>query len=180
MGGGLTFFTTTKPRGVVNDDLRFVESGKDRHNGLELSFYGQLTDSLRILGGVTALDTKQKNTGDPLSEGQRVIGVPRWQGSLGLTWDVPQVTGLSLDTQLLATGARYADSANAIRVPGWVRWDLGASYQRKVSGVPMTFRASVENVADTTYWASVGGYPNNGYLVLSQPRTFMLSVSAEF
>lgn len=180
IGGGLTFFTTTKPRSLVNSDMYFEESGKDRHNGVELSFYGQLSDSLRLLGGVTMLDAKQKQTGDVSSDGKRVIGVPRWQGNLGLTWDVPRVEGFSLDTQLLATGARYANASNSINVPGWMRWDVGASYTRKVSGVPVTVRASVENVANKSYWSSVGGYPNNGYLVLSQPRTFMLSVSAEF
>lgn len=180
LGGGLTFFTTTKPRSLVNSDMYFEESGKDRHNGVELSFYGQLSDSLRLLGGVTMLDAKQKQTGDANSDGKRVIGVPRWQGNLGLTWDVPRVEGFSLDTQLLATGARYANASNSINVPGWIRWDVGASYTRKVSGVPVTVRASVENVANKSYWSSVGGYPNNGYLVLSQPRTFMLSVSAEF
>ncbi|MGG4604593.1 TonB-dependent receptor [Paenalcaligenes sp. Me131] len=180
IGGGLTFFTTTKPRSLVNSDMYFEESGKDRHNGVELSFYGQLSDSLRLLGGVTMLDAKQKQTGDASSDGKRVIGVPRWQGNIGLTWDVPRVEGFSLDTQLLATGARYANASNSINVPGWMRWDVGASYTRKVSGVPVTVRASVENVANKSYWSSVGGYPNNGYLVLSQPRTFMLSVSAEF
>lgn len=180
LGGGLTFFTTTKPRALVNNQLRFEESGKDRHNGVELSFYGQLSDSLRLLGGVTMLDAKQKQTGDVNSDGKRVIGVPRWQGNVGLTWDVPKVAGLSFDTQVIATGSRYADSSNTINVPGWMRWDVGASYSRKVSGVPITVRASIENVANKSYWSSVGGYPNNGYLVLSQPRTFMLSVSAEF
>ena len=180
MGGGLTFFSTTKPRALVNNDMRFVESGKDRHNGVELSFYGQVSDSVRLLGGVTMLDAKQKQTGDPSTNGKRVIGVARWQGNLGLAWDVPQIEGLSLDTQLIATGARYADAANSISVPGWMRWDVGAAYTRRVSGVPITLRASIENLGNKAYWSSVGGYPNNGYLVLSQPRTFMLSLSAEF
>lgn len=180
LGASLAAFSTSKPRSIVNAQQWFEQSGKDRHQGLELSFFGQLNSSVKVLGGITTLHAKQKNTHNVATEGKQVIGVPRWQANLGLTWDIPQIEGLSLDTQVIATGARYADAENQIRVPGWARWDIGASYQTKLADTPVTLRATVENVANKSYWASVGGYPNNGYLVVSQPRNLMFSVSAEF
>ena len=44
----------------------------------------------------------------------------------------------------------------------------------------MTLRARVDNVADRKYWASVGGFPGAGYLVVGAPRTFTLSASVDF
>jgi iron complex outermembrane receptor protein len=44
----------------------------------------------------------------------------------------------------------------------------------------VTLRARIDNVADRDYWASVGGYPGSGYLVLGNPRTFSLTASVNF
>ncbi|EWM43373.1 tonB-dependent siderophore receptor family protein [Bordetella holmesii 30539] len=53
IGAGLAFFSTDKPRSFVNANQQFTESGKDRHQGLELTWYGQVAPSVRVLGGVT-------------------------------------------------------------------------------------------------------------------------------
>ncbi len=135
---------------------------------------------LRVLGGVTFLDAKQKNTGSATTDGQRVIGVPKAQSTLGAEWDVPGVRGLALDGRLIYTGASYADEANTRKVPSWTRLDVGARYITDISGSAWTFRARIDNVADRDYWASVGGYPGNGYLVLGNPRTLGVSASVDF
>lgn len=179
IGGSLAFFSTAKPgKLVVNNYV--TANGEDRHQGLELSTYGEVTKGLRLLGGVTLLDAKQKRTGDATTEGKRVIGVPRQQANLGVEWDVPQVQGLTLDARAVMTGSSYANNTNTLRVSGWTRLDLGVRYMTEVQGKLLTLRARVDNVADRNYWASVGGYPGNGYLVLGAPRTFTLSASFDF
>ena len=65
-------------------------------------------------------------------------------------------------------------------VPSWTRLDLGARYVTTVAEQMVTFRARVDNVTDRDYWASAGGYPGAGYLVLGAPRTFMLSATVNF
>ncbi|MET0335027.1 MAG: hypothetical protein ABW190_12205, partial [Rhizobacter sp.] len=72
------------------------------------------------------------------------------------------------------------DSANALRVPGWTRFDLGARYLFDLKGTLVTLRARVDNLADRNYWASVGGYTERGYLVAGAPRTFTVSGSVDF
>src|SRR5690606_1322408 len=96
IGGNVTLFSTEKPRSYYDATDTFVDSGKDRHNGLELSVYGEATKGLRILGGLSLLDAKQKQTGDTATEGKRVIGIPKTQANIGLDWDVPGVQGLAL------------------------------------------------------------------------------------
>ena len=44
----------------------------------------------------------------------------------------------------------------------------------------VTFRARVDNAFDRNYWASAGGYPGAGYLVLGAPRTFTVSATVDF
>ena len=181
IGGGLAFFSTDKPRSAFDPVTRiFGSSGEDRHQGVELNVFGEPVRGLRLLGGATWLDAKQRSTGSSTTDGKRVIGVPQFQATAGAEWDVPAVQGLTLDARVVHTGATYANATNTLRVSGWNRLDLGVRYMTEVQGKLLTLRARVDNVADRNYWASVGGYPGNGYLVLGAPRTFTLSASMDF
>ncbi|RYF27477.1 MAG: TonB-dependent receptor [Comamonadaceae bacterium] len=180
LGGSVAFFSTTRPRSVVNAANVFTSSGKDRHQGVEFNVYGEAQRGLRLLGGATWLDAKQRSTGTAAIDGNRVIGVPRVQANAGVEWDVPAVQGLALDTRVVYTGSSFANDANTLRLPSWTRLDLGVRYTTEVSGRLLTLRARVDNVMDKNYWASAGGYPGSGYLVVGAPRTFTLSASVDF
>ncbi len=180
VGGSVALFSTTKPRAFLNAANIFSTSGKDRHQGVELALQGEATKGLRVLGGLTWLDAKQLTTGAPATDGQRVIGVPKLQANLGAEWDVPGVPGLAVDGRWVHTGASYANATNTLRVPGWNRLDVGARYMTEVQGKLVTLRARIDNLTNRNYWASVGGYPGSGYLVVGAPRTLSLSVSADF
>ena len=65
-------------------------------------------------------------------------------------------------------------------MPGWNRLDVGARYMTEVQGKLVTLRARIDNLTNRNYWASVGGYPGSGYLVVGAPRTLSLSVSVDF
>ncbi len=179
LGGGLAFFSTDKPRSLI-DGNRFTSAGKDRHQGLEFNVFGEAARGLRLLGGATWLDARQESTGNASTTGKRVIGVPRLQATVGAEWDVPGVNGLTVDGRLVHTGATYANDVNSLRVAGWNRLDLGVRYLTEVQGRLLTLRLRVDNVADRNYWASVGGYPGSGYMTLGGPRTFSLSASMDF
>lgn len=174
------YFTTEKPLGVLGPGNIFSAQGKEDHQGFELMTYGKLLPNLRVLGGVTWLDTKQKNTNNVLTEGNQAIGVPDRQANVGVEWDVPGVYGLSLDARVIATGHVYANAENTLRVPGWTRFDIGARYATDIKGHLVTVRGRIDNVADKDYWASSGGFPGNGYLVLGAPRTVTVSAQLDF
>ncbi|MCW7540414.1 TonB-dependent receptor [Aquabacterium sp. A7-Y] len=180
LGGGLALFSTSKPRSLTNADGVFTAEGEDRHRGVEVTVYGKASSRLRLLGGMTWLDAKQRTTGVADTEGKRVIGVPKFQANLGAEWDVAGITGLAVDGRVVHTGASYAKSDNTLRVPGWTRLDVGARYMTDVQGKLVTLRARIDNLTDRSYWASVGGYPEAGYLVVGAPRTFSLSASVDF
>ena len=180
VGGSVALFSTTKPRAFLNTANLFSTSGKDRHQGIELAVQGEATKGLRLLGGLTWLDAKQQTTGAAATDGQHVIGVPKLQANLGAEWDVPGVPGLAVDGRWVHTGASYANATNTLRVPGWNRLDVGARYMTEVQGKLVTLRARIDNLTNRNYWASVGGYPGSGYLVVGAPRTLSLSVSVDF
>lgn len=179
-GGSVALFSTTKPRAYVGSDNIFRGNGKDRHQGIELAVQGEATKGLRLLGGLTWLEAKQLNTGAASTDGRRVIGVPKLQANIGAEWDVPGVNGLAVDGRLVHTGSVYANATNTIAVPAWNRLDLGVRYLTEVQGRLVTLRARVDNVSNRSYWASSGGYPGAGYLVVGAPRTLSLSVGVDF
>lgn len=180
LGGSLALFTTTKPRSLVNAARVFTSEGEDRHRGAELNVFGEAAPGVKLLGGLTWLDAKQRTTGNAATEGKRVLGVPRVQGNLGTEFNVPGVEGLALDGRIVHTGKSFADSANTLEVPAWTRLDLGARWLLNVQERLVSLRLRVDNVTGKDYWASAGGYPDNGYLVVGAPRTVSLSASVDF
>ena len=179
IGFGAALFSITLPSAYVQD-RHFGVFGEQRNEGLELSVFGAPMRGMRVLGGLTLLDAKQRTTAGGINQGKDVIGVPDTQMNLGAEWDVPSLAGLTLTARTLYTAAQYADGANTQQLPSWTRVDLGASYETRIAERNVTLRARVDNVADKNYWASAGGYPGSGYLVLGAPRTVALSASIDF
>lgn len=178
-GATLSVFSTSLPSAFVVGGV-FTDAGRQRNRGVELSVFGEPLPGLRVLGGLTWLDAELRRTAGGLFDGNTAVGVPDWQANVNLAWDVPAVAGLSLDTRLTWTGSQYIDAANTRDIPSWARWDLGASVATTLLGREVSLRARVENVLDTDYWASAGGFPGANYLVLGGPRTLVLSASATF
>jgi iron complex outermembrane receptor protein len=175
-----SLFTTTMPMGGVNSANLTYELGEQRNRGAELVAYGMPIRGLRLLGGMTFLDAAQTRTIGGANDGKDVIGVPDFQANLGAEWDVPGVKGLSLNGRAIYTASQYADAGNTQKVPSWSRLDAGVRYVTNIGKQMVTLRGQIENLTDRSYWASAGGYPGAGYLVLGAPRTFVLSASLDF
>jgi iron complex outermembrane recepter protein len=180
LGGSVSAFSTRRPRATTGADNNFGILGADHHQGLELTIFGMPAPTVRVLGGLTLLDARQRATGSAATDGKRVIGVPTVQGNIDVDFDVPALVGLSADIRSIATGNVYADAANTLAVPAWSRLDLGIRYVTQWSGRDITLRARVDNASGRRYWASSGGTPGSGYLVLGNPRTFTTSATFAF
>jgi iron complex outermembrane recepter protein len=179
IGGGVALFQTAQPSGGIYDG-RFSIDGEQRNRGIELSVYGEATRGLRVLGGLTLLNTELRNTGLAATEGRRAIGVPDSQFNLGAEWDVPGLQGFTLTGRVVHTSSQYADASNLLELPSWTRLDIGARYLASFGNQGVTLRLAVHNLTDRSYWASAGGYPGSGYLVQGDPRTVILSASIDF
>jgi iron complex outermembrane receptor protein len=155
---------------------RFGVFGEQENKGIELGLNGEPTDWLRIIGGLTFNDAKLTASAGGTNNGKKVIGVPDYQANLGIEVIPPSFRGAVFSVRWLSTGEQYVDAGNTQRAPSWNRFDLGVRYVAVVDKHPVTFRASLENVADKAYWESAFG----GYLVQGEPRTAKASITFEY
>lgn len=173
LGGSLSLYQSRKPVAGVDDDGEFKTLSYQRNTGAEIMAYGKATRNVTVLGGVSYLHADVS--------GNEAIGSPDTQASLNVEWRVPQLPDLSLNSRVIHTSDQYADTENEQKVPSWTRLDLGARYLVPLGETRfLTVRARVENVTDSDYWASAGGYPGSGYLTVGAPRTYKLTATVDF
>ena len=178
-GGSVSAFRSTLASAYVENGV-FAANGEQENTGVEIAFFGEPRDGLRVLGGWTWLDAELTRTAGGLLNGNRPIGTPELQGNVNVEWDVPQASGLTLEGRMVYTGDQPVDAANAVDLPSWTRFDAGVRYSADIAGRPVTLRARVENLADEDHWVAVGGYPGANYLTPGAPRTLRLSLSTDF
>ncbi|WP_395756317.1 TonB-dependent receptor [Edwardsiella ictaluri] len=178
-GASVSLFQITRPEFRL-DGTTYTDNGEQRNRGIELTLFGKPHERVTMLGGVTLLDARQQKSSPGGQDGKRAIGVPAVQANLNLGWETPFIDGLALEGRAVYTASQYADAANTLSIPAWVRVDLGARYALKLDGHDVTLRARVENLSDKRYWSSVGGYQGSNYLVQGNPRTVIVSASYDF
>lgn len=178
-GGSVSLFQTSLPSAFVENGS-FGTNGEQRNRGLEIAFHGEPRDGLRVIGGWTFLDAELTRTAGGAFDGNRPIGTPEVQGNVNVEWDVPQLSGLTLEGRAIYTGDQAVDAANIVELESWTRFDAGLRYVTRIADRPVTLRARVENLADEDQWVAVGGFPGANYLTLGAPRTLRLSLSTDF
>jgi len=174
-GATVSAFQITRPSSFTSAGV-FSVDGQQRNRGIELTAFGEPLPGFRPLGGFTVLDPVLTNTASGINNGKTAPGASRFLANLGFEWDVPGVRGVTLSSKVLYTGQAYIDQANAQSVPAWTRVDLGARYTfERPDGKPVSLRANVINVGNNNYWVAASGFMNEAL-----PRTFLLSLTADF
>ena len=173
IGSSLALFQIKQPSAYVDTTNTYVVDGEQRNRGIEWNVFGQPASGVRVLGGVNYIRPELVKTQGGTNDGNDAIGVPRFQANAGVEWDLPNVPDVTLSARAVHTGKQYLDAANTLKVPAWTTYDLGARATTHLEGVPVTFRLTVQNVANKGYWASANG----GYLTQGTPRTFYVSAS---
>ncbi len=180
-GGSINAFRITLPNEYFDPSTAIYSAGGEQRNqGVELAIFGQLTEGLRVLAGLTLLDADITRSINPALEGRAPIGVADLQTNLNLEWDVAAVSGLTLEGRVVHTGAQPVSADNTVELEAWTRLDAGVRYAFDAGDRPVTLRARVENLADEDQWVAVGGYPGANYLTLGAPRTLRISLSTDF
>jgi iron complex outermembrane receptor protein len=156
--------------------LRFSAEGEQRNRGAELITQGEAARGVRLLAGAAYTDGTLVRTEGGLNNGRTAPATPKFQFNVAGEWDASFLPGLTFTARALRTSGQYVDMANTQRIPGWTRYDVGARYRFITGNVPVTIRAAVENLLDKNYWQSAA---REG-LTIGAPRTFLVSVSADF
>lgn len=157
--------------------FRREADGKNRYRGVEFSTVGQLTDQWTITVGGLYLDAEREKTNGGAADGKFVNGAAEWSGTVG--FEYRPVESLGLVGRAVHNGEAFIDSgANGrTRIPAFTTFDLGANYRTQVASRPIRLSAMVINAADKSHWMGRGGSTTFG---LSMPRTFQVSIQADF
>jgi iron complex outermembrane receptor protein len=177
----LAVFQITQPNtiSIAGTPPTQALDGEVRNRGIELNAYGEVMPSVRLMGGLTLIDSQQTKTQGGLYDGNREAGVPVIRTVAGGEWDAPFLQGLTLTGRVTYTGDQMVSSSNSnLKIPAWEVIDLGARYvwDSPWNNKPITLRFNVDNVFDKNYWSA----SNFRYVQLGAPRTFWLSATVDF
>ena len=183
----LALFRLERPFAFVDPaDNTFKSAGNQVNKGVEASLVGKLDEHLRIISGVTLLDSRMENTPSPLSNGMYYVGMPKVKANLLFEYWLATAPGLVFTADWQYTARRPEDDSNTYWAPAYEVVDLGARYSTKVHGLATTWRLALDNVTDVHYWSTIGPSTitgaNTGNLTahLGAPRTVAASLSVVF
>ena len=177
-----SLFQITQPSILTNvaNNTQYL-GGEQRNQGLELNFFGEPIEGVRLLGGAMFLDAVLTKTQGGTTNGWTAPMAPSVELRLAGEWDLPFARGLTLNGRVVYTGSQYIDATWPRRsLPAWTRVDVGARYAFENPGAKgklLVARFNVENLFDANYWA--GGFGATT-LSVGAPQTFRLSLTADF
>lgn len=176
-GATLALFQINQPSSFVDPSTLFFDvDGNQRNRGIEFSVHGEVTEGVRLLGGIALTDGELTETAGGTNDGNTAPAVPKRQLNLTGEWDTPFIPGLTLNSSLIHTGSQFVDVGNTQKIGNWTRWDLGVRYAFLAGDHPLTLRGTVENVLNKDYWLSAA---REG-LTVGAPRTVLVSITADF
>jgi iron complex outermembrane receptor protein len=167
-------------------DNVFKITGEQINKGLELSAVGEIIPGLTVYGGVTLLNARLENTPHLSTNDKIYVGAPKVKGNTLFEYQIPAVPGLVAIFNYQFTGPRAGNDTNTLIVAGYNLFDLGARYTSAIASLPVTWRLTVDNIADRRYWSTVAPSnltgTNTGNLLahFGSPRTVLASASVHF
>lgn len=170
----------------VTDPLtnRIIPIGKQRSDGLELTFNADLGNAWKVLAGYActdakvtdsvALDTSVNQPGKTVAaqipvQGKRATLTARNSGNLWLTKELGY--GFKVGGGVNAVGSRYANTGNTVTLPGYVTADALLAYQ----ATKYEIQLNVNNLGDQRYIVSGHGSSPNLSLP-GAPRSIALTL----
>ncbi len=158
----------------------FVEQGEQRHEGVEFSAAGQVSENLRLSASVNLIRARAHDSGTPSHEGHQLVNVPGQRAALYLDWTLP----FGADTHVLAgwraASANPATADGEVEVPGYAVFDLGLRHSMRWNSHVMIWRLNIDNVFNRFYWRDTGSSGGDNFLFPGAPRQARLSLSFDF
>jgi catecholate siderophore receptor len=126
-----------------------INVGKQRVNGVELSFSGQLTERWNVFGGYTYLDSTLVNAGpgNITSQGNQFPNTPENSFTLWTSYAI--TSKWSVGGGAYYQDKVYGNTANTKWVPSWTRFDAMVSYQVNKH---LNLQLNVQNLTNKYYF----------------------------
>jgi iron complex outermembrane receptor protein len=176
----------------TNDGGRttYRNAGRTTRRGIEGSYVGQLTATLRATLSLTQLEARFRDgfssgsgsSAAPIAAGNHLPGTPERSAYAELAWK-PQAAwgGFNAAIEAVATGRLYVDDANDDAAPGATVFNLRAGFAQAFGGWRLNELVRLDNAADRRYAGSViVNDANKRYFEPALPRNWLLAITARF
>ncbi|MGA2250173.1 TonB-dependent siderophore receptor [Terracidiphilus sp.] len=165
---------------VAPGDLCFESEGRETHNGIELNAQGRATHWLQLTASAAAMNATSNNTGTPSYDNKQVINAPRVRTAVFADMLIPHARNLHLMPGWSYTARKEATRDDAVSVPGYNLFNLGARYMPRGEDGHVTLRLYADNITDKRYWKDTGASYGDTFIHLGAPTTVRLSAHYTF
>jgi iron complex outermembrane receptor protein len=161
-------------------DLCFESEGREAHDGIELNAAGKAASWLRLTASATAMRALSSDTGTPSFDNKQILNVPHLRTTVSADLALPHALGLHLMPGWSYTGRKEATRDDAVSVPGYNLFSLGARYTPGGEQGRVSFRLYADNITDKRYWSDTGASVGDSFIWLGAPTTVRLSAHYTF
>ena len=165
---------------TLSSNLCFESEGRETHDGIELNAEGKATDRIRLTASASAIRAISDNTGTPAFDNKQVLNVPHLRTAMFADILVLKSRGLHLMPGWSYTGRKEATRDDAVNVPSYNIFNLGARYTPGGEQGRLTLRLYADNIADKRYWKDAGASYGDTFIHLGAPTTVRLSAHYTF
>ena len=161
-------------------DQNFISEGHETHDGVELNAEGTATNWLHLTASASAIRAISSDTGTPAFDNRQVINVPHLRTAVFADISVARARGLHLMPGWGYTGRKEATRDDAVSVPSYNLFSLGARYMPGGEQGHVTLRLYADNITDKRYWKDTGANYGDTFIHLGAPTTVRLSAHYTF
>ena len=160
------------------DPCTRIMDGDVRHRGAELTATAH-GGAWTLHGSSQWLRARREGSQEASLNGLQPSNVPALalKGQVG--YDVAALPGLNLNLGAVRESRRQVLPDNSASIPGYTRIDAALRYATKGTGATWTWRAGVDNLADSRAWKESPYQFDHVYLFPLAPRTWRISMQAE-
>ena len=180
MYAAISYFDTTQPQYLEVKKPGFTKKfklldGKNHYKGIDFNITGQIAKKWNVFGGFEYLNAKVEGG---TYDGCHTDSSAKWSAVLGMEYMPNTDWSISGRMNYVGRGIINRTNKTELEVPSSTVVDLFAKYKTSWGDVPVTLSAGCYNVFNRSYWALQPGQGNK--LLLSSPRSFILSASFDF
>ncbi|MDY6084225.1 MAG: TonB-dependent receptor [Dialister sp.] len=178
----LSYFDINQPNELEEEKdgkSLYTRNGKNRYKGVDFSVSGQLARKWNMFGGFQYLHARQESTAGGLMDGMPTDGSAKWSTVLGLEYMPNDALSILGRMNYVSSGIINGNTpGKELSVPSYTSYDLFINYKSHIGSLPVKWSASCYNLFDRSYWIHQPGQGSK--LMLSIPRTFMISATIDF
>ena len=149
-----------------------VLGGKQRVDGIELGYSGNLSSAWKVFGGYTYMRSELLTPSSAADEGNHMPNTPRHSFTFWSTYEL--MPRLTVGGGASFVDSRFGNEANSVEVPSYWRYDAMASY-RLTKNVDL--QLNLQNLTDKRYYDQVF---STHYAHVAPGRTALMSANFHF